>query len=671
MRPHTTKRVLGGLGLIVVVACLWYYLAPTALGGSTSYVVTRGVSMEPRFHTGDLVLVRSQSSYRVGQIVAYHSNVFHTVVLHRIIGRIGNSYVFKGDNNNFVDFEHPTQSQLIGSVWVHVPGVGATLDAIRSPALAGVLIAIAALLFGGAAFTRSRRRRGRERRAGAGLEPSAAVLARPTAPVALVLAIGLVALLPFVMLALVAFTRPATAQLPSSVPYRQSGRLSYEAQATPGPTYEGDRAVTGEPLFTHVIETVKLQFSYRFHSSTPHSLSGTATLAAALASTSGWRTMLPLGSPQHFQGDHGVVSANLHMASLLGLVRSVEKATDASGAYTLALLPQVSAHGTLGGAPLHTTFTPAVRFSLNEVELQPLLPTGGAVTPGHSTTALFGPTAGGSLAVTRNQAQYISVRFAQVSVASARAIALAGIALVLCAIAVGLALVWPRRRDETQLILSRYGRMIVPVERVGQLPGVPVIDVADIDALVRIAEHYERSILQETADGADAFWVSDESGQFRYAPRAPEWTTEGVWGESARVQPRPANPRTEELERVFGTPSTALPEAEPAAVPFDGSSEAAQPPAWPQPDAEPAAVRPDWPCDDAQSQVWPGPATTFNVAPLPRAEQPVAYAGASSAVAHEAWTQPPVAEPVPEGEPEDWRAACEAAGVVLNAPTFP
>ena len=52
---------------------IWYFFAPPALGGSTTYVFTDGVSMEPRFHTGDLVLVRSQSSYHVGEIVAYRN----------------------------------------------------------------------------------------------------------------------------------------------------------------------------------------------------------------------------------------------------------------------------------------------------------------------------------------------------------------------------------------------------------------------------------------------------------------------------------------------------------------------------------------------------------------------------------------------------------------------
>lgn len=74
-----------------------------------------------------------------------------------------------------------------------------------------------------------------------------------------------------------------------------------------------------------------------------------------------------------------------------------------------------------------------------------------------------------------------------------------------------------RPREESASIRARYGRMIVPVERVWQLPGVPVIDVADMEALAQIAEHYDRSILHETAQEGEAFWVADESGQFRYA----------------------------------------------------------------------------------------------------------------------------------------------------------
>jgi hypothetical protein len=52
-----------------------------------------------------------------------------------------------------------------------------------------------------------------------------------------------------------------------------------------------------------------------------------------------------------------------------------------------------------------------------------------------------------------------------------------------------------------------------------------VIDVADMDALARIAEHYERSILHEASPEGESFWVTDESGQFRYALGTPARVT--------------------------------------------------------------------------------------------------------------------------------------------------
>jgi signal peptidase I len=526
----TTKLVSSGLGLIVL-ACLWFAFAPTALGGSTTYVVTDGVSMEPRFHAGDLVLVRSQSNYRVGQIVAYHSNVFHTIVLHRIIARDGNRYVFKGDNNNFVDFEHPAQSQLIGALWIHVAGAGAKLQALRSPALVGGLVAIGTLLLAGAAVTQSRRRRRRQRRAGEGSAATSMPISQYAAgPMLGVLAFGLLAMLPFLALALLAFTRPTSALLPADVPYRQSGALSYSADATPGPAYSGNRAATGDPLFTHVLSSVDLRYLYHFHTSARHALAGSAALYATVSSTSGWKTTLPLGAANGFRGNSALANGELDLPAVLALMRRVEATTAVGGSYTLTIEPRVNVGGTVGGAPLHTTFSPEIKFSLNQREVQPIASEGGALSGGplsgaSSSTNPFVQSTAGSATGKVNQPLYLSFKLTRLSVATARWIALTGILLISGIMLLLAAFTRPRRgREETAAIQARYGRMIVPVERVWQEPGVAVIDVADMDSLVQIAERYDRSILHETIEEGDAFWVTDESGQFRYALSAPAYS---------------------------------------------------------------------------------------------------------------------------------------------------
>jgi signal peptidase I len=518
---HTRKLVASALGLIVL-GCLWFWFAPVALGGSTNYVVTDGVSMKPRFHTGDLAIVRSQSSYHVGEIVAYNNRMLGTIVLHRIIARAGSRYIFKGDNNHFVDFEHPVASQLVGALWLHIPSAGADLQSIRSPALIGVLVAVGVLLLTGAAFTQRRRRRHRQRRAGGNAQPPPRRLAQDAAARSLgVLAIGLLALLPFVVLALLAFTRPPTAAHPYTIPYNQSGTLSYSAAAAPGPAYPGGRAVTGDPLFTHVVSAVEFRFGYRLHAAARHSLTGRASLEATVASTSGWQRTLELAAPTHFHGDRALVTGTLDLTSLLALIHSVETTTKVSGSYTLTILPHVSATGSLDAVPLHSTFSPRIQFSLTQLEAQPVITAGSSPASGpavgQSPASLFAPSASGAVTGRRSQPLSLSFGVARLSVATARTIALGAIAIIVCVLLASLVLVKSRPRDEAAAIRARYGRAIVPVARVRELPGVAVIDVADMEALARIAEHYDRSILHETAGEGEAFWVTDESGQFRYA----------------------------------------------------------------------------------------------------------------------------------------------------------
>ena len=287
--------------------------------------------------------------------------------------------------------------------------------------------------------------------------------------------------------------------------------------------------MTGDPLFTHVVKTVDFSFGYRFHAAGRHSLTGSASLDATVASTSGWQTTLELAPPTRFHGSHALVAGTLDLTSLLALMHSVETTTKASGSYTLTLLPHVSATGSVDALPLHTTFAPKIQFSLTPVEAQPVASGGGSSATGsptgeQSATSQFAPSTSGSATGKRSQPTSLSLGVATLSVATARTVARDAIVVIVCAVLAILALLRPvlslvrsRPQDESATIRARYGRFIVPVERVWQLPGVPVIDVADMEALAQIAEHYDRSILHETAEEGEAFWVTDESGQFRYA----------------------------------------------------------------------------------------------------------------------------------------------------------
>lgn len=162
---RSTSRVWlrrGAASLITLALVIggWAVLAPSALGGRDTYVVTTGVSMLPHFHAGDLVILRKEANYHVGEVAGYHNRELGVVVMHRIIAVHAGHYVFKGDNNNFVDTYEPTKSQIVGAEWVYIPRLGQLLNDLRVPAVAaGVLALLWIFSFGRPQTSRRRRRR--------------------------------------------------------------------------------------------------------------------------------------------------------------------------------------------------------------------------------------------------------------------------------------------------------------------------------------------------------------------------------------------------------------------------------------------------------------------------------------------------------------------------------
>src|SRR3546814_11465444 len=57
--------------LVALLLGWWTYLRPPSLGGSTSFVMVAGESMEPTYHTGYLVLVRKRERYQVADGVSF------------------------------------------------------------------------------------------------------------------------------------------------------------------------------------------------------------------------------------------------------------------------------------------------------------------------------------------------------------------------------------------------------------------------------------------------------------------------------------------------------------------------------------------------------------------------------------------------------------------------
>lgn len=154
------RRGLATLASVLVALAAWATLAPPVLGGWTSYAITDGISMLPKFHAGDLVVLRREQAYHVGEVAAYHNLQLGEVVMHRIVAINNGHYVFKGDNNSWVDGFEPVKSQIIGAEWLHLAGVGKYVQETRDPVVAATLLGALWV----ASFSPRRRSRHQKRR---------------------------------------------------------------------------------------------------------------------------------------------------------------------------------------------------------------------------------------------------------------------------------------------------------------------------------------------------------------------------------------------------------------------------------------------------------------------------------------------------------------------------
>jgi signal peptidase I len=505
--------------LALLLATAWIVAGPERLGGSTTYVTTHGTSMEPRFHTGDLALVRTASRYGVGDVVAYRSATLHRVVLHRVIGRRGDRYVVKGDHNDFVDPERPARSQVVGRLWVRVPHGGAVLGLLQSPLIAALLCGAVGLLLV-APVRRRGRRRSRSRSRGA-----AAMRARraPIHPDARVVLTGCAVLAAAcLVLGLMAWTRPATRTGTEKVAYTQKVRFSYRADTPGGAVYPDGVVRTGDPIFLKLVDAVRVKVAYRLDSVAPARLAGTQEVRVRLTSPSGWTRTLSLAPETTFSGTAATATVTLDLARLQDLIRRVEAATGTpSGvAFTVAVLPVVRVKGTVGGAALTARYAPALSFQLDPLQLRVGTGAGTAATAARAGgDDGFAPSRTATVAAAVDAPNHLRLLGRSIAVDPARWLALVGL-LAAAALAV-LTLAHQRRRptDPYTVIRARYGHLIVPIASYVHDPGQPVVDVTSIDALAQVAIRGERVILHHHRVGSETYLVDDDGTLFRYQPR--------------------------------------------------------------------------------------------------------------------------------------------------------
>lgn len=370
--------VARGIGLalaaLLTVCGGWLWLAPTSVGGPMSLVVTSGVSMQPTFHTGDLAVLRTSSTYHVGDIVGYHSRTLKdAVVLHRLVAADGARWTTKGDHNTWLDPDHPTDKDIVGKLWLHVPKGGFLLTRVLTPL---AFVAFLGLLIPW------RKRSGTDENG----DPTTDPAGRPTGSASRgrhasnaglrfrsdliskrlsrqgctrALAGGLTLAIVGAVILIVGAAHPLHRASSIARTWQTTAAFGWTGTTGDSLVYPGGRVTDPAPIYPRLLDRITMTAKVTSHGRPL----GAPTLTATLSDASGWSAAFPIEAETERRGPAVQLSAPLDLHRLLNEVAWVQAMTGVSSPATLTL--SVGESGQVSAA------RPSLGFAISAVTLKP------------------------------------------------------------------------------------------------------------------------------------------------------------------------------------------------------------------------------------------------------------------------------------------------------------
>lgn len=351
---------------LVSLALAWILFAPVQLGGKAVYVILSGNSMEPDFHLGDLVIVKADEPYQLNDIVAYtHPEI--GPVFHRIVKINQGTYELKGDNNSWEDSYKPTEDEIIGRLWEHLPRAGKIVLFLRQP-VNFVLLVVGVVTLTFFPGISNKHKASSKYQLPGNVETSMNMIWRNEKYQEQLFVIATLSLVAIV-LGFVSFSRPTTQISEEVVLFDHTGEFQYSASGVLG-LYDQLNAKTGDPVFLNVSDEVLFDFIYSMSGEQISSVKGSYTLNAQVSEESGWKRTIELQEETTFEGPIVEISGLLKLESLNRVITIYQNRTGIKRSdFIVSIIPQIQIEAIVAGENISDTFVPKLQFRMDQFQL--------------------------------------------------------------------------------------------------------------------------------------------------------------------------------------------------------------------------------------------------------------------------------------------------------------
>ena len=454
------------------------FFSPIQLGGQTAYIVIYGNSMEPDFHSGDLIITKHALEYQIGDLVAYRNKDLNNYVFHRIIGQNNDRYILQGYNNPNEDSYHPYKSEIVGKYWFQMQQMGAIIQNLRIPAsfiLAAILsYALWSILM------KNESKKGNKKRIvpiqywGIIIEAFSLIFM-----ILLIFSLGL---------CLFSFSRPLIISVKEPFQYEHSGTFFYSANVPPG-LYDSTLLHDGDPIFPKLSCEINIGFGYYFAGIPANNMQGTYQITAKiLDDQSGWVRNFLVSQAVPFTGDYFVSNSMINLCQIEEYIDTIEKATGLFPSYYLLnITPRIEVSGLFNGQTFSDYFEPSLVFRFDKLHFY-LNRAGGELDPLNTIKT-------SSVLISKTKANSVSFLDWIIDIYTLRAISLIILFLSSLWLIILIRFICNiKDKSQEEYIKLKYSSLLINARKKDSTGTISIIKIDTIDELAKLAEKFDTYI---------------------------------------------------------------------------------------------------------------------------------------------------------------------------------